>query len=186
MCSHRVLACALMTGLVTGSASAQTPGIYGFRGVETRVAVRLAVEGAAARLARPAARTSSRTSRMNPASFSRPGWRQTGSVPSMPSGRCGSSMPAGLPNASGAECSRSQRSGRGPFACAERSSDLRFNGIASRPRSSSFTSSCMLLDSERIHPPAMRSRNGSMSDAATDTRIISRPNASIGPAKAGH
>ena len=42
-----------MTALIVGHASAQTPGIYGFRGVETRVAVRLAVEGAAARLARP-------------------------------------------------------------------------------------------------------------------------------------
>ena len=53
MCSYRVLACALMTGLMVGGASAQTPGIYGFRDIETRVAVRLAVEGAAARLARP-------------------------------------------------------------------------------------------------------------------------------------
>jgi hypothetical protein len=31
MCSHRVLACALMTALMVGRASAQTPGIYGFR-----------------------------------------------------------------------------------------------------------------------------------------------------------
>jgi hypothetical protein len=53
MCSHRVLAFALMTALMVGRASAQTPGIHGFRDVETRVAVRLAVEGAATRLARP-------------------------------------------------------------------------------------------------------------------------------------
>jgi hypothetical protein len=53
MWSYRVLACVMMTGLVAGSASAQTPGIYGFLDIETRLAVRLAVEGAAARLARP-------------------------------------------------------------------------------------------------------------------------------------
>jgi hypothetical protein len=53
MCSHRILACALMTALMVARASAQTPRIHGFRDVETRVAVRLAVEGAAARLARP-------------------------------------------------------------------------------------------------------------------------------------
>jgi hypothetical protein len=39
--------------LLTERASAQTRGIYGFQNIETRVAVRLAVEGAAARLARP-------------------------------------------------------------------------------------------------------------------------------------
>ena len=53
MCSHRVLACALMSALLVGRASAQTPGIYGFLDIKTRFAVRLAVEGAAARLARP-------------------------------------------------------------------------------------------------------------------------------------
>jgi hypothetical protein len=53
MCSHRILACALMTALMVARASAQTPRIHGFRDVETRVAVRLAVEGAAIRLARP-------------------------------------------------------------------------------------------------------------------------------------
>jgi hypothetical protein len=53
MCAHRVLACALMSELLVGRASAQTPGIYGFLDIKTRFAVRLAVEGAAARLARP-------------------------------------------------------------------------------------------------------------------------------------
>jgi hypothetical protein len=53
MCSHRVLACALMIALMVGRASAQTPGIYGFRDIETRLAMRLAIEGAATRLARP-------------------------------------------------------------------------------------------------------------------------------------
>src|SRR5262245_26305305 len=53
MCSHRVLACALMTALMVGRASAQTPGIYGFRDIETRLAMRLAIQGAATRIARP-------------------------------------------------------------------------------------------------------------------------------------
>src|SRR5512145_1432200 len=53
MCSYRVLACTLMTALMVERASAQTPGIYGFRDIETRLAVRLAIKGAAARLARP-------------------------------------------------------------------------------------------------------------------------------------
>src|SRR5262245_1337693 len=53
MWSYRVLACAMMTVLVAGSASAQTPEIDGFLDIETRLAVRLAVEGATARLARP-------------------------------------------------------------------------------------------------------------------------------------
>lgn len=53
MCCYRVLACALVSALLAGHASAQTPKVFGFRNIETLVAVRLAVEGAAARLARP-------------------------------------------------------------------------------------------------------------------------------------
>jgi hypothetical protein len=53
MCPHRVLACSLMTALMTGHASAQAPGVHGFRDLETRLAMRLAVEGAATRIARP-------------------------------------------------------------------------------------------------------------------------------------
>ena len=53
MCSHRVLVCALITALMTGYAHAQPPGIYGFRDIETRLAMQLAVEGAATRIARP-------------------------------------------------------------------------------------------------------------------------------------
>ena len=52
MCSHRVLACVLVTALLAARASAQTPGVIGFVNIETLVAVRLAVEGAANRLAR--------------------------------------------------------------------------------------------------------------------------------------
>jgi len=51
--SHRALTCTLVMALSAGRAFAQTPGIYGFQNIETRFAVRLAVEGAATRLARP-------------------------------------------------------------------------------------------------------------------------------------
>ena len=50
---HRVLGCALLTGLLAGPASAQTPVLFGFLESDTRLAVWRAVEGAAARLARP-------------------------------------------------------------------------------------------------------------------------------------
>lgn len=55
MCCYRVLACAaLVTALLAGRASAaQTPEFFRFRDIETLVAVRLAVEGATTRLARP-------------------------------------------------------------------------------------------------------------------------------------
>ena len=53
MCPHRALACAVMTAMMVARANAQTPGIHGFRDIRTRFAVRLAVEGAAVRLARP-------------------------------------------------------------------------------------------------------------------------------------
>lgn len=43
-----------MTALLAGRASAQTPFIHGFGDIETRLAMRLAIQGAAARLARPA------------------------------------------------------------------------------------------------------------------------------------
>ena len=115
-----------------------------------------------------AARSSSRTLTISPASVSRPSWWQAGSVPSMPSGDCGSSMTDGLADASGVARSRLHRPDRRPFTCAGSGSDVPFNGIARRPRLSSFTSFCMLLDSERIHPPAVRSRNRSTSDAVTN------------------
>jgi len=53
MWRRRVLACALVTGLLAGRASAQTPVLFGFLDSDSRLAVRRAVEGAAARLARP-------------------------------------------------------------------------------------------------------------------------------------
>ena len=48
-----VLACALLIGILAGRADAQTPVLLGFMESDTRLAVRRAVEGAAARLARP-------------------------------------------------------------------------------------------------------------------------------------
>jgi len=53
MWRRRVLACALLIGILPGRAGAQTPGILGFMESDIRLAVRRAVEGAAARLARP-------------------------------------------------------------------------------------------------------------------------------------
>ena len=53
MWRHRVLACALLTGTLTGRVSAQTPVFFGFPDRETQFFVGLAVEGAAARLGRP-------------------------------------------------------------------------------------------------------------------------------------
>ena len=53
MCRRSVLACALVTAMFTGRASAQTPGLFQFPEDETGFAVRLAVDGAATRLARP-------------------------------------------------------------------------------------------------------------------------------------
>lgn len=53
MCPHRALACALLTATMAAGANAQTPGIYGFKDITTRSALRLAVEGAAGRLAQP-------------------------------------------------------------------------------------------------------------------------------------
>lgn len=50
---YRVLACTLAAALLAGRAGAQTPAVYGFQDIETLLAVRLAVEGAAVRLARP-------------------------------------------------------------------------------------------------------------------------------------
>jgi hypothetical protein len=52
MWCHRVLACALVIGVLTGRAGAHTPVVFGFPDHESRVAVRLAVEGAATGLAR--------------------------------------------------------------------------------------------------------------------------------------
>jgi hypothetical protein len=48
-----ILSCALLIGIVAGRAGAQTPVILGFMDSDIRLAVRRAVEGAAARLARP-------------------------------------------------------------------------------------------------------------------------------------
>ena len=53
MWRHRVLACALLIGPLTSSVSAQTLVLFGFLEGETRVYVRRAVEGAAARLGHP-------------------------------------------------------------------------------------------------------------------------------------
>jgi len=49
----RALACALLTGILAGRASAQTPALFGFVEPDIRFAVWSAVEGAAVRLARP-------------------------------------------------------------------------------------------------------------------------------------
>jgi hypothetical protein len=48
-----VLACALLIGILAGRAGAQTPVLLGFMESDIRLALRRAVEGAAARLARP-------------------------------------------------------------------------------------------------------------------------------------
>jgi len=48
-----VLFCALLIGIVAGRAGAQTPVLLGYMDGDIRLAVRRAVEGAAARLARP-------------------------------------------------------------------------------------------------------------------------------------
>src|SRR5262245_47692901 len=53
MWRHRVLAYALLTGLLPGRAGAQPPILFGFLEGDTRVYVQRAVEGAAARLGRP-------------------------------------------------------------------------------------------------------------------------------------
>lgn len=53
MCCRTVLICTVVTAILVGRAGAQTPGLFQFPDNETRFAVRLAVEGAAARLARP-------------------------------------------------------------------------------------------------------------------------------------
>ena len=53
MWQHRVLACALLTAMLPGRASAQTPVFFGLPDGETQFYVRLAVEGAATRLGRP-------------------------------------------------------------------------------------------------------------------------------------
>ena len=50
---REVLACALLSGILAGRADAQTPMLLGFTESDIRLAVRRAVEGAAARLARP-------------------------------------------------------------------------------------------------------------------------------------
>ena len=52
MWHRRVLACALVTGILAGPASAQTPVLFGFVELDTQLAVRRAAEGAVARLAR--------------------------------------------------------------------------------------------------------------------------------------
>jgi hypothetical protein len=54
MWRHRVLACALVTGMLSGRAGAQTPILFGFLDGETRLYVQRAVTGAAVRLGRPA------------------------------------------------------------------------------------------------------------------------------------
>ena len=51
-----VLSCALLVGIVAGRAGAQTPVLLGYMDSDIRLAVRRAVEGAAARLARPGCR----------------------------------------------------------------------------------------------------------------------------------
>jgi hypothetical protein len=48
-----VLSCALLIGIVAGRAGAQTPVLLGYMDSDIRLAVRRAVEGAAARLTRP-------------------------------------------------------------------------------------------------------------------------------------
>jgi len=53
MWRRRVLACALVTVLLASRAGAQTPVLFGFLESDSRLAVQRAVEGAAARLARP-------------------------------------------------------------------------------------------------------------------------------------
>ncbi len=53
MWHRRALTCALVAGILAGRASAQTPILFGFVEADTQFAVRRAVEGAAARLARP-------------------------------------------------------------------------------------------------------------------------------------
>ena len=53
MWRHTVLACGLLTGILVGPADAQTPVLFGFVEGDIQFAVRRAVEGAAARLARP-------------------------------------------------------------------------------------------------------------------------------------
>ena len=50
---RRFLACALLAGILASRASAQTPVLFGFVEGDTQFAVRRAIEGAAARLARP-------------------------------------------------------------------------------------------------------------------------------------
>jgi hypothetical protein len=52
MWGRRVLSCALLIGIVAGRAGAQTPVLLGFMESDIRLAVRRAVDGAAARLAR--------------------------------------------------------------------------------------------------------------------------------------
>jgi hypothetical protein len=52
MWRHRILACALLTGTLTGEVSAQTPVVFGFLEGESHAYARRAVEGAAARLGR--------------------------------------------------------------------------------------------------------------------------------------
>ena len=53
MWRQTVLICALLTGILAGRASAQTPVLFGFVDITLRLAVRQAAEGAAVRLARP-------------------------------------------------------------------------------------------------------------------------------------
>jgi hypothetical protein len=53
MWRHRVLGCALLIGLLTGRAGAQTPVVFGFLEGDTHAYVRRAVEAAADRLGGP-------------------------------------------------------------------------------------------------------------------------------------
>ena len=186
MASHRVLACALMTALMAARASAQTPRDpmdSGMSKRDSRCGSRSRAPPPASPA--PAAKTSSRTLTMRPANVYRPSWRRAGRVPMRSSVHCSSSMPRGAP-----ECRNSAKVLA--FAQAGASAILVCGDRFKRAfqRNPKWTE--IVVIHEFLHalglgenPPKQPGDHGTgpYADAVTDTRILSRPNASIGPAK---
>jgi hypothetical protein len=133
---RRVLAGVLLAGTLTGRVSAQTPVVFGFLEGETHAYVRRAVEGAAARLARPGCQallTDFSNASGRPLSTT---LAASGRNPVDAFVQLRFVEDRELRNASGARRSRSHRSALTSFASVDGNSRIGFSGIAAPPSSS--------------------------------------------------
>ncbi len=136
MWRHRILACALLTGMLPGVARAQTPVLIGFLDGDTRAYVRRAFEGAAARLGRSECQTLLSDYPMYLDNALPRRSRRAGAVPSKPSLAYGSSRIGTRRSASGAPRWRSRRSALRSFASVDATLEIGFSRVGG-PLSSS-------------------------------------------------